>query len=40
VLLCGTFAWTGRNIRKVLITRASLKQLADRKLPEAKLLKG
>lgn len=39
-LLGGGIAWTGRNLRKLLITRASLKQLADRKLPEAKLLKG
>jgi len=35
-----TFLWAGRMFRKLLITRASLRQLGHRKLPEAKLLKG
>ena len=39
-LIGGTFLWAGRMARKLLITRASLKQLGARKLPEAKLLKG
>ena len=38
-LFAGCFIWMGRNIRKLLITRASLRQLDARKLPEAKLLK-
>jgi hypothetical protein len=38
-LFGGTFLWTGRMARKLWITRASLKQLGDRKLPEARLLK-
>lgn len=38
-LIGGTFLWTGRMLRKLLITRASLKQLAGRKLPEARVLK-
>ena len=40
LLFAGCFIWMGRNIRRLLITRISLKQLASRKLPEAKLLKG
>ena len=38
-LIGGTFLWTGRMFRKLWITRASLRQLGDRKLPEARLLK-
>jgi hypothetical protein len=31
-------AWTGRAGRKILISRESLRQLAPRQLPTAKLL--
>ena len=37
-LAAGSFLWTGRVIRKLLITRVSLRQLESRKLPEARLL--